>query len=209
MVIGVDLGASLLHCASLDAQARLIEAPRFSADDVAGFAAWAEPATVVAIDAPAALSTAPHADDASLSPKFRSARCGEIALGREHGAWVSWVTPTGPPVPGWMEVGFAVHAAVGERAIEVYPHAGFRALAAGRRLAKKTTPEGRAERAALLRAAGVTGERIEDATHDGLDALLAALVALGHSRGVARGVTCGHDRSAIWLPAAPSGILGR
>ncbi len=82
----------------------------------------------------------------------------------------------------------------------MYPHAAFRELAGGRRLAKKTTAAGRAERVALLRAAGVEADAMEAWSHHLLDAAAAALVALHLGRGTAREVSCGHDASAIWLP---------
>jgi hypothetical protein len=37
-------------------------------------------------------------------------------------------------------------------------------------------------------------------SHDGLDALVAALIALRKADGTGLEVTCGHDSSAIWLP---------
>jgi predicted nuclease with RNAse H fold len=46
----------------------------------------------------------------------------------------------------------------------------------------------------------VTEARLEMWSHDGLDALLAALTAARCAEGVAVEVTCGHDGSAIWLP---------
>ncbi len=38
-------------------------------------------------------------------------------------------------------------------------------------------------------------------SHDSLDALMAALIARDRTEGRAEMVTCGHDESAIWLPA--------
>ena len=66
----------------------------------------------VAIDAPSALSPLRHADDESLAPKFRVARCGEIALGRDRGVWVPWVSPCeGGDVAPWIAVGLSLFAA--------------------------------------------------------------------------------------------------
>jgi hypothetical protein len=160
----------------------------------------------VAIDAPSALSPLAHAGDASLAPKFRAARCGEIALGREAGVWVPWVSPPADgtaPVAGWIEVGLALFGALGAagfEAVETYPHAVFRALAGGRRIPGKSTPDGRRERVALLRAAGVVEPTLPLWDHDGLDACAAALVAASVEPRV---LTCGHDGSSIWLPSQP------
>jgi hypothetical protein len=88
----------------------------------------------------------------------------------------------------------------GHDPVEAYPYGGFRLLA-GRRLPRKTTAEGRAARAQLLRSAGVEVNGLEK-SHDFLDATLVALVAHQRSLGTARVATCGHDRSGIWLPAA-------
>jgi len=89
--------------------------------------------------------------------------------------------------------------AAGLDPVEAYPYGGFRLLAGGR-LPKKTTAEGRAVRAALLRSAGVEVDGLEK-SHDFLDATLVALVARQRSLGTARVATCGHDQSGIWLPA--------
>src|SRR4051794_8381082 len=190
--IGVDVGAVKLHAVALP-----LDVQGF--DDVRALARWAAGADAVAIDAPAQLSTRPHAADAGLAPKFRAARCGEIALGREHGYWVPWVGPADPPEGGWLAMGLAAHAAL-PGALEAYPYAGFRELAGGAQLARKQTREGRAQRAALLRGVGVAAE---DAwSHDTLDAALCAVVAADHADGRARRVSCGHDDSAIWLPGS-------
>ena len=89
--------------------------------------------------------------------KFRTARCCEIALGREHRLWVPWVTPVaGATVPGWMQVGLGLYAALaanGHTPIEVFPYAGFRLLSPTK-LPKKTTRAGIVERVARLDAQG-------------------------------------------------------
>jgi predicted nuclease with RNAse H fold len=203
--VGIDVGARTLHCAGIDGSGTLPDRALLPAEDAAALARWCAGAAAVAIDAPKAPSTAPHAGEERLAPKFRSARCAEIELGRRYGSWVSWVAPQGPPFPGWMDAGFrafaTLRAAGASELLEVYPHACFRELTGGRRLARKQTRAGRNERAELL---GATGVRIDDAaerSHDLLDALVAALTARDWSRGRARRVTCGHDESAIWLPA--------
>jgi predicted nuclease with RNAse H fold len=205
--VGIDVGARWLHCAALDEHGHVLDRATLPAEERAVLAAWCDTAQVVAIDAPEAPSTTPHAAGTELAPKFRAARCAEIALGREHGIWVPWVAPAAPPFPAWMETGFAVYRALGRPGgpllAEVYPYAGFLELADGRRPARKQTAAGRAQRAGLLARAGVRGAVFNALSHDELDALLAALIAMQRSRGLARRVSCGHDDSAIWLPARP------
>ncbi len=91
---------------------------------------------MVAIDAPASPSRGFHQADVSLRPKFRTARCAEIALGVGRGYWVPWATTLdGGDFPAWMLVGFSVYETVrraGFRAIEVYPNSIFREFAGGR-----------------------------------------------------------------------------
>ena len=206
-VVGVDVGARRLDAVAVDGDGRVLEAVAFAAGDVTGLAAWAEGAAAVAVDAPDAWSTAPHANDDALPPKFRSARCAEIALGRRAGIWVPWTTPVEPLAGTWIAVGVSLWAALrtaGHAPTEVYPHAVFRVLNGGRRPGKKQTAEGRRQRAELLRTAGMAARA--EATHDVLDATAAALVALHHVRDTAQPITCGHDRSAIWLPAADIGV---
>jgi predicted nuclease with RNAse H fold len=176
-----------------------------AAAEVSALARAFASARAVAVDAPAKTSSAPHRLDTTLSPKFQLARCAEIALGREHRSWVPWVAPTTRPASGWMETGFALYdalAGVDAPALEVFPYAGFRALAAGRRLPKKSTIEGINARVELLQARGIAVPRLATWSHDALDALLAALVARDYGEGRAQRVSCGHDDSAIWLPNA-------
>jgi len=207
--VGVDLGASAIHLVVMDTSRRVIDGRVFAPEESRQLVALAEDATAVAIDAPAAPSTAPHAADASLSPKFRRARCCEIALGRRHGLWVPWVTPElGGPVPAWMTVGFELYRqlrASGSQPIEVYPYAGFKRLAGGSALPKKTTPAGVRRRVELLQAQGVRAEWLRLWSHDGIDAALAALLARGSQDGWALRVGCdggsADDASAIWVPA--------
>jgi hypothetical protein len=203
--VGIDVGASRLHLVSV-AGGRVAGAAVLDAGDPEGAVRWAVEAgaTRVAIDAPSALSTAPHAGDRALGRKFRAARCGEVALGRDEGVWVPWVSPPvgAADVAGWITVGLALFEAcetAGVVAVETFPHACFRVLAGGVRVPAKSTPAGIAARAALLTAAGVTERSLPFWTHDGLDAAVAALVAASPD---ARRVGCGHDASAIWLPAA-------
>jgi len=196
--VGIDPGASAIHCVVLDDARRVVDGRVLPSDASRELVSITMGATAVAIDAPAALST-----DPSLSPKFRPARCCEIALGRQHRLWVPWVTPeAGGTVPGWMQVGFRLYrelAANGHSAIEVYPHAGFRLLVGGI-LPKKTTMAGVRERVAVLDRQGVAASWMQLWSHDALDATLAALLALRAAEGTAIPVGCGHDGSAIWIP---------
>jgi predicted nuclease with RNAse H fold len=102
-----------------------------------------------------------------------------------------------------MQVGFDVFDLVktcGVRAIEVFPHAGFRILAGGR-IESKLTAVGLRSRVELLQQAGLRIEALEMWSHDSLDAALAALIAYQAGRGTAVRVGCGHDASAIYLPS--------
>lgn len=205
IALGIDVGARALHCVGVDAAGHPVIC---ELRDLAGIAALFErlsPGLVVAVDAPDRPSTGPHREDASLSAKFRAARCGEVALGRREGCWVAWVTPLeGRPVDGWMAAGFEVHrlaGLAGLRPVEVYPHAAFRRLAGGIAPPSKATPAGIRARAALLSEQGITEPSLLMWGHDGLDAAVAAVVARDAARGTAEEITCGHDGSAIWLPA--------
>jgi predicted nuclease with RNAse H fold len=206
---GIDVGARLLHGVALDAGYGLIESAVFDTDDLPVVCAQLAGAAVVAIDAPAGLSTLPHRDDESINRKFRTARCGEVALGRDHGYWVPFVSPA-ESAPAWMEVGFTLHAAAREHAdevIEVYPHAGFRELARGAQLPRKSSAAGVDRRIALLREAGVRQPNLSTWSHHALDAAVAAITAVQRHAGVAVPARCDaadgreHDGSSIWLPA--------
>lgn len=203
MFVGIDLGQRRVHVVTLDDELGLVAAAVEDAADSAALRRQIERADVVAVDAPEALSTAPHAGESSLSPKFRAARCAGISLGRDHGIWVPWATPVaGAALPPWMDVGlrvFELAATCGVRAIEVFPHAGFRALAEGG-VPSKQSAAGLRRRAQLLRDAGVRVPGLDMWAHDSLDAALAALVAHQAQRDRARRVGCGHDASGIWLP---------
>ena len=207
-VVGIDVGARRLDAVALDDGGRVLETLAFPSADVGGVVAWAAGASGVAVDAPDAWSRALHADDDGLPPKFRSARCAEIGLGRIKGIWVPWTTPVTEEPGTWIAVGirlFTALRAAGHRPLEVFPHATFRVLGGGGRPPKKQTAEGVRARTGMLRAAGVWGPAMASWGHDAVDAASAALVALRHTNGTARAVTCGHDGSAIWVPARLSG----
>ena len=204
MFVGIDVAARRLHCVAIDHALRVADAAVFAATELDRLIRWAMPASVVGIDAPAELSVAPHADDPTLSPKFARARCAEIALGRQYGLWVPFVAPrAGEPLDTWMQTGLALYGEFGKTSaavIEVFPYAGYRRLVAPAKLAKKSLLEGVSQRIAALGAAGVREPRLAMWSHDGLDALLAALIAHRSADGTGVEVTCGHDGSAIWLP---------
>jgi len=202
---GIDVGADRLHCVALDADRRIAGVWLLTAGELGRLVDAVAGARAVMVDAPAQVSAMLHRDDRALSPKFRAARCAEIALGVEHRSWVPFVAPPDRPSSGWIATGLAVFAALaaaGVPAFEVFPFAGYRALARGRPLAKKTAIAGVRTRVELLLEAGVSAPHALMWSHDGLDAILGALVAVDYAEGRARRVTCGHDDSAIWLPAA-------
>ena len=209
MWAGVDVGAHKFHAVVIDDR-RVVASAVFDAADGDGLAQWLGPVAGVGVDSPGAWSTAPHAEDGELAPKFRHARCGEVDLGRTWRIWVPWPTPTRPAPGTWMAAGISLFDALratGHDPVEAFPYAGFRLLA-GMQLPKKTTPEGRTIRVRLLRQSGVHVDGLER-SHDFLDAALLALVARHRSLGTARVATCGHDDSAIWLPAVVSAPSGR
>jgi predicted nuclease with RNAse H fold len=206
--VGIDLGASRIDVVSLTGTG-----PAWStipATEIDTVVERVRAAAMIAIDAPAELSTAPHRHDGAVNAKFRTARCGEIALGEQARVWVPWVTPADPAlVPPWMEVGFALWRALraaGHDPLEVYPAGAFHALA-GTRLPRKTTAAGRRARLEILATAIALPASVAHRwTHDALDACAAAVTASHHRAGTARrfghaAPTC--DASSIWLPAAP------
>lgn len=204
MHVGIDVGADRLHCVALRTDGHLLEGRVFPPTSLREVIAWLAPADTVAIDAPATLSSAPHAQDEVLSVKFRTARCAEIALGREHRLWVPWATPTPDmQIAPWIGVGlllFEEAAANGHVPLEVYPHAGFKVLSGQRPLPPKRKLTGLIARVELLIEGGFSASALALWSHDSLDAALAALIALQHARGTAVPVGCGHDTSKIWLP---------
>lgn len=215
---GIDIGSVDIHWVGIDYNRGVLSAGLHEAGDLGDLVDWCvercRGAVVVCVDAPDRLSTNAHTGDEGepqLSRKFRSARCAEVALGREYKCWVPWVTPISrADCPPWMLVGFAVFealSAAGIDAIETYPHAGFRELASRKRLPAKSKVAGRSARAALLESAGLRVGCLSMWTDHALDACLAALVALEHAQGIARGAGCGHDGSVIWMPNAPTAAL--
>jgi predicted nuclease with RNAse H fold len=207
---GLDVGAKRVNGVVIDSSNSVVEARLLPTGRLEYVTDWAAEHDAIAIDSPDALSTGPHSDDSGLAPKFRTGRCAEIGLARNHHIYVPWVTPmTVDALASWMKVGMAIFArlrADGHAPIEVYPHAAFRVLAAGGKLHSKQTAQGLTQRIALMKSRGCGGAWIEMWSHDGLDALVAALVAADNLAGKAEPASCGHDGSAIWLPATAKAV---
>lgn len=188
--VGIDVGATRLHVATLD------PLHTCTVSSVGDVVRACEGATAIAIDAPSDPATG-RVHAGQRSPKFAVARCNEIAAGEEIGVWVPWVTPILEDAPGWMRTGFELWSALraaGHEPIEVYPAGCFWLLNGGRWPPKKSTPEGRAARAALL------GLPVGALSHDHIDAVMAAVVARGPNRCI-RHTDPDCDESAIWFPA--------
>jgi predicted nuclease with RNAse H fold len=211
---GVDVGTRALHCVAVSESYEVVDSAVFDESDMAEVNRWLEGAEAIAIDAPAELSRGAHASDPDpkLSTKFRGARCAEVALGRQFGYWVPWVTPTAVDPKTWMAVGLELHrsarAATAGGVLEVYPHACFRELAGGAALPKKSSAAGSARRGELLRQRGIAAPHLAMWSHDALDATVAAVVARQYHAGAAievgceQGSACNSDGSRMWLPAA-------
>lgn len=188
--VGVDVGATDLHVAVLDAHVETWTTT--SIDEVV---AACDGATAIAIDAPSDPATG-RVHAGTRSAKFAAARCNEIAAGEQLGVWVPWVTPVLEECPPWMRTGFALWGALraaSHEPIEVYPAGCFWLLNGRRWPPRKQTPEGRSARLALL------GLGVDLTSHDHIDALMAAVVARGPRRAV------GHDDpacdgSTMWVP---------
>src|SRR4051794_19070418 len=105
---GIDVGARWVHVVAV-ADGQVVDGDVLPASEVDAVVDWVRahgPVRRVAVDAPSALSPLAHADDESLAPKFRAARCGEIALGRVAGVWVPWVSPcSDDEIAPWIAVG--------------------------------------------------------------------------------------------------------
>jgi predicted nuclease with RNAse H fold len=210
---GIDVGAASVHLVGLDLEAppSVVLSELIHPFDRAALTNLLRAAAVVAIDAPAERSSLPHLGDSRLAAKFRRARCGEVALlGAGHA--VPWVSPAGDELlPGWMATGFEIWSVaeeLGIESIETFPHAVFARLA-NTVLRHKRKPEGVAARAQVLAPLLRTPAWLPMWSHDGLDALAAALVAWHAFHGTARRIDCSaddgwptHDGSAIWLPPA-------
>lgn len=207
---GIDVGADRLHLVVLDAALEVRSATVLDPGDTHGFHSWMAslaPGSTVAIDGPDGPSSAPHRDDLTLAPKWRTARGCEVALGQQRGIWVSWATPERwDEMAPWMQVASGLFTALRSCAhipLETYPHAVFRTLI-GTRPPKKTSALGISARVDALRGAGVTEPTLAMWSHDALDAAAAALVAAHHRAGTAEPVRDATDGTAVWLPPRPS-----
>jgi predicted nuclease with RNAse H fold len=212
-VVGIDVGADAAWLVALD----LGEPPQVVASalshpvDLGTIAAFCKGAAAVMVDAPGEPSRQPHLDDVRLPPKFRRARCGEIALRAKARIAVPWVTPASdsPTTPPWMRTGFRIWRALraeGLEPMETYPHGIFSRLA-GAPVTHKQRPSGHLRRIEVLRVRVVPPQHVEQWSHDGLDGLAAALTGWYVARDEAERLDCAgddewptHDGSAIWLP---------
>jgi predicted nuclease with RNAse H fold len=176
-VAGIDLGATRVHVARLDGDDVSVRTVT-EVDDVVASCAGVD---AIAIDAPSEPATG-RVHAGRHSPKFAVARCNEIAAGEQLGVWVPWVTPTVDDAPAWMRTGFAVWDALraaGHSPVEVYPAGCFWLLNGRRWPPKKSSPDGRAARLALLEP--FVGA-LDLTSHDHIDAVMAAVVARGPHR---------------------------
>ena len=210
--VGIDVGADAAWLVALDSgsdRPRVVDALLSHPIDLVRIETFCQ-ASAVAIDAPGGLSIQPHLLDARIARKFRPGRCSEVALSLA-GISVQFVTPAlgDAAIASWMRSGFSIWRTLedsGLRPVETYPHGVFWRLA-GRPLFHKQRPAGATAR---LEAIGPHVELTNDVemwSHDGLDALAAALVAWLVVTGDAERIDCGgddvwpvHDGSAMFLP---------
>lgn len=202
--VGIDLGQTLVWAVAAERRRSrwtVTDGRSFGSDELDAVVAWCGDA-VVAVDAPGGRSEGAHAHDERVAGKFRRARCAEVAL-RLAGFAVPFVAP-GPDdeVAPWMQVGFDLWAAFGDRQpLEVFPYSVFATLL-GTRPPNKLTGAGRRCRLDALAPHLALPGTASLWAHDGIDAAAAALVAADHVDGGAVRLGCdAHDGSAMWLPA--------
>jgi len=215
--VGIDVGADAAWLVALELGAdRLAIAGAMLSNpvDLSRIEAFCRD-SAVAIDAPAAPSLQAHLLDSRVSPKFRPGRCSEVALSMA-GIAVQFVTPPddGTPIAPWMRTGFEIWSALGAiglAPVETYPHGVFWRLA-GRPLFHKQRPSGTAARLEALAPHLALSDGVQMWSHDGIDALAAALVAALTVSGRADRIDCSgdgdwpvHDGSAIFLPQVDGG----
>lgn len=206
--VGIDLGATAIYAVKLEAgngSPVVADARVFLPDDLDELAQFCDGASAVAIDAPATPSTNPHGADGNLPPKFRPARCCEVASLRVAGIpAVPWITPlVGGEVSGWMQIGFRVWKILSRHVpMEVYPYACFYRLNRGKAPVSKQKAAGRLQRVELLRAHLELPVGADVWSHDGLDAAVAAFVAHQGREGAARvpHECANFDGSELWVP---------
>ena len=209
--VGIDIGVDAAWLVALDSgsdRPRVVDALLSHPIDLVRIEKFCHESSV-AIDAPGGLSIQPHLLDARIAPKFRPGRCSEVALSLA-GISVQFVTPAlDDAVTSWMRSGFAVWRTLEEsglRPLETYPHGVFWRLA-GRPLFHKQRPAGATARLEVLGPHVELTTDVEMWSHDGLDALAAALVAWLALSGDAERIDCRsddawpvHDGSAMFLP---------
>ncbi len=207
--VGVDVGAESMHAVVVESGGGatvVVDSLVVLPDEIGDLVDLARSADRVAIDAPGGVSRAVHRDDAkgTMPNKFKKARCGEIAVGVEHGLWVPWVTPMKvEETPKWMRAGFVLWESLVEAGVEIretYPAGCFYALNGG------AWPSSRELAAGLRRRLELLADLVALPDHTALwgppavDALLAALVASWPDA-----ISCGHgdeghDGTVMWLP---------
>lgn len=209
--VGIDPGSKILDAVVLEATGhvlRVVDVTILLPLEERRLTDLCSGAAAIAIDAPSDLSTALHASEAALPGKFRTARCGEIALRADRGCSVQFATPTDlAAASSWMQEGFRLWQRLRDRGhvpIEVYPYGAFTALA-GRRLPKKQTAEGAGARVDVLARYIELPASAGRWSHDTIDAAVAALMAAWCATDgpvmAARHDHEGEDGSAIWMPA--------
>lgn len=204
---GLDVSTRALHAVGVGDDGRVVADVVVEPSQMDRLAHLVGDGAVVGIDAPSGWSEGLHVGDHALPPKFRTARCGEIALRARYGYAVPWPTPAGPGErTGWMEVGIALHRRLAAvlRTEEVFPHAAFLHLAGARTLPRKSSAAGARRRAELLAdrlAVGV--DELARWSVDARDAAAAAVTARDVARGTAEVAACAeHPASTpIHLPA--------
>ena len=182
--VGIDPGASLFYAVVLETSAgrpSVVDSTVLLPSELRRLRDLCRDAASVAIDAPSALSEGLHAAEGDLPGKFRTARCGEIALRADHSFSVQFTTPTElRDAKPWMVEGFRLWNALtehGHAPIEVYPHAAFCRLI-GSTPNNKKTREGASARLEMLARQLHLPDDAGGWCHDTIDAAVAALVAM-------------------------------
>jgi hypothetical protein len=207
VAVGIDLGATAIYAVSVVVESMsVVDARVFVPYGLDALVEFCAGSSAVAIDSPGGPSLGAHRTDPTLPPKFRTARCSEVA------SWeapdvpaVPWTTPEASVVPpSWMATGFRVWQALGHlRPMEVYPYACFYRLNGSTRPPSKQKLEGRLRRIELLGSRLVLPLGIEMWSHDGLDATVAALAAAEGRDGadLVPHQCARHDGSELWVVA--------
>ena len=209
--VGIDLGAKALHIVVLgssDRRLAVVEAAVVLPEEEDALRALCADAEAIAIDAPSDPSAAVHDDDPEISPKFRPARCGEIALGEQHQCWVPWITPrvvrgiATVDAGGLPNVGGQLDRSAWHRSRCTRAEHSPRWPAAGSR--RRRPRSGARERLDMLSRHMALPPYAWMWSHDAIDATVAALVAAWSATDGPVVAAChnheGADGSAIWVP---------